>query len=141
MKLHHIMLILLISVAVILGTIIAFHLTTEISNDGPFPFEMSLVYEDDHFQLECIEGCTWTSVGFSGTTNFVNQDGTGQRSAAIFPGIRREADYLFVVSTENDTIILKGLKGTRWNQLSMSCPSENECRFTFNHLGITSPKP
>ena len=81
------------------------------------------------------KGFNWKKLGF---TSEVNNPATITKSGVIvtdYKNSKAESSIIFTVEKTPDGFNLKGIKGTNWTSLTVSCKNDN-CRQIIDQDGI-----
>lgn len=101
-------------------------------------FKINIENNTNKVKMTCEEGCAWKELEFTlyeNDTQAVNQFGM-----IYTQDIKKEMDessFLFFIKKESKRIILKGIKGSAWTDLSFSLPLHQTQGVDQN--GMTSP--
>ncbi len=103
-------------------------------------FEITIRTTKDKIILKSNNGSAWTKLKFPKTDHAQLIDEQGMTKLEGVKNISRKSDkelsdFLFSIKLENDKVILKGLQGTAWKELSYDCKNIN-CASTINELGM-----
>lgn len=96
------------------------------------PFLILVESTDVGLKFTCPKGCAWTSLSFSlhnGEVQAVNQEGMTNEISNNLSQENGLADFHFEVKKDDNTIYLKGLKGTAWLELDFI--SENGKHYQY----------
>ena len=103
-------------------------------------FEIKIRTSNDKIILESNNGSAWKKLSFSnseqaqaidefGMTELVNGENKKQQ---FENGL---ANYAFTIKQENGKVILTGIEGTAWTELSYKCKKVH-CVTTLNEMGM-----
>lgn len=103
-------------------------------------FELNIRTSNEKIILESKSGSAWQKLTFSlsnlpqaideyGMTALENGKNKRQKSESTL------ADYTFTIEKTADKIILKGIQGTSWKELTYDC-SNKDCASQINELGM-----
>ncbi|RSK39864.1 hypothetical protein [Mangrovimonas spongiae] len=102
------------------------------------PFKLVIKHNTNHdFTLTSLKGTIWKNLSFtlkSDTPQVIDEYGllsSGTTSKVAPPNL---TDFLFTITKTADGVLLKGLEGTTWTELSFSLPKNSKQLFT--HKGM-----
>ena len=103
-------------------------------------FEIKIRTTKDKIILKCNNGSSWTKLKFPKPDHAQLIDEHGMTKLESVKNITQKSDkelsdYMFSIKLENDKVILKGLQGTAWKELTYDCKNKN-CTSTINELGM-----
>lgn len=126
---------LLTSLAIVLTVLFSIHATAQ-SKHTKKDFYIAVEKTDTGVTMKCLKGCAWTDLSFSVNgkkAQSVDQHGMFSDASQRQTPDAKFLDFEFSITRENDTYILKGLKGTSWQALSFK--TTNGSQF-FNSKGL-----
>ncbi len=87
--------------------------------------------------LTCIDGCEWDNLEYneSNEPKVINQEGFTSEDN------KDESDFLISITPIRHGMVIEGLKGTRWRELTFSCIVVDQCFAGFSHMGTASIAP
>lgn len=95
-------------------------------------------FSDKNVQLTCSTGCAWKELQFAvqekAMAQGINLYGMTGINRAIETTNDALADFLFTLKFEKDSVLLKGVKGTVWKDLSFTLKRNKSQK--INHLGM-----
>lgn len=92
-------------------------------------FKIVIEKTQEGVNMQCIKGCSWNQLGFS--LNFfrpivyVDKNGMADKDSA--------GEFLFKVTGNKKLIILEGLEGTAWTELTMT--HQGNQKWEFDQFG------
>ncbi|WP_338731708.1 hypothetical protein [Mangrovimonas cancribranchiae] len=101
------------------------------------PFKLVIEHSNQGFSLTSLKGTIWKKLSFSlksDTSQIIDEYGllsSGTTSKVAPPNL---TDFLFTITKTADGVLLKGLEGTAWTELSFSLPVKGKQLFT--HEGM-----
>ncbi|APG59832.1 hypothetical protein [Christiangramia salexigens] len=127
---------------ILLISIGLFYISAQAQNDSNKyeNFELIIRTSNDQVVLTSKKGSAWKKLTFStnnlpqaideyGMTVLENKVNKREKSEKTL------ADYTFILNIEKDEIILKGLEGTVWKELTFPC-ADNDCDSKINEMGM-----
>ena len=103
-----------------------FSANSQNSSNKPDKFEINIRTSNDKVVLTSKNGSAWEKLTFS--TNYLPQaiDEYGMTKIENEVNQRKKsesslANFTFIITKENNKIILKGLEGTAWKELKYNC--------------------
>ncbi len=87
---------------------------------------------DSKIILTCLEGCEWDKLEYHAAFNepeFINQDGFVGKDK------KDESDFLLSITPNRNGLIIKGLTGTSWDELEVTCIVMEQCLAVIGHTG------
>ena len=104
-------------------------------------FKIIIEKTDDGIKMTCDEGSAWNELSFptkKDRPQAVDQFGMTRVDKISTQKDPKIADYLFTITKTENGIVLKGIKGTAWTDLSFSL-SKNE-KQAIDQFGMTTLK-
>jgi len=101
-------------------------------------FKISIEKTDNGIKMYSLQGSAWINLNFrlaDNKTQVIDEYGmteTGKPDSDKSPNL---ADYLFCITKTKDRIILTGIEGTAWRELSFILPKNG--KQTINQYGMT----
>lgn len=108
------------------------------SSAGLSEFKISIERTDNGLKLHSFNGTAWINLSFrlaNGQPQLIDEYGmteAGNTSAHKDPAL---ADFLFTITKTKNGMILTGMEGTAWKELSCSLPKNG--RVVITQLGMT----
>jgi len=87
------------------------------------PFKISIQKTEDGVELKGIEGTAWTDLSFSlknNQTQAVDEYGMTEVVNQNHEKLEELSDFLFTVTKKENALLLKGIKGSDWTELSFT---------------------
>jgi len=103
---------------------IIFHFETIAQNHSK-EFEIEITNTKNGFELKSNHGSRWLTLSFSNSklkAENIDEEGMVGSRIDTVPTENEFADYLITFSKKNDKVILLGIKGTSWKELSFELP-------------------
>lgn len=104
-------------------------------------FKIIMEKTDDGIKMTCENGCAWKELTFS-INEFewqtVDEYGMTEVNKSSSDKEPKQAEFLFSLKKTKEEIILKGIEGTLWTDLSFSIPKDR--RQAIDKLGMTELK-
>ncbi|WGK65654.1 hypothetical protein [Croceiramulus getboli] len=107
-----------------------------VESDRDFEIEMNL--QNQKISLTCTQGCAWKTLSFDlsqDTSQAVDEFGMSSQKDSNTMYDPQLADFAFVVTYRSDKVVLEGINGTAWKELSYSCP-QLSCSRWINKAGV-----
>lgn len=107
--------------------------TTELKD-----FKITIEMTEDGIKMQSPEGSAWTDLSFSlgnHVPQAIDEYGTTKIDKVSAYKDANLADYLFTITKTKDGIVLKGIEGTAWTELSFSLHKDR--KQTINQFGMT----
>jgi hypothetical protein len=101
-------------------------------------FKITIELTDNGLQLHSDKGSAWIDLSFSiasGELRAIDEYGMTEPGKVSTIKDSKISDYLFTITRTKEGIVLNGLQGTAWKELSFSL-HKNEKR-SINQLGMT----
>jgi len=101
-------------------------------------FKITIELTDNGLQLHSHKGSAWIDLSFSiarGELRAIDEYGMTEQGKVSTIKDPKISDYLFTITRTKDGIVLSGLQGTAWKEMSFSL-HKNEKR-SINQLGTT----
>ena len=122
----------------ILVAFLTFNLKAQEKQSGTLEnFQISIESTKNRIKLQSEEGSAWLSLSFN-IDDYqpwaVNQFGMTKTDSSSSKKESKLADYLFTISKNKDKIVLKGVKGTAWKDLSFSLRKNQ--KVVINQFGM-----
>lgn len=128
MKINTLVVSFVLSVAfsfVFMNTTVAQTETTELK-----PFSVKISLTENGAQLICYNGCSWETLSYEKiNTAFIDFNGVSNKLTS-----KQDIPFSFTVEKQATSIVLKGLKGTKWDTLIIPCISGG-CMLQVNQFG------
>lgn len=104
-------------------------------------FKIAIEKTDNGIKMQCFEGCAWLNLEFS--VNYQQPqsiDAFGMTELDKNPSDNdpKLADFLFIITKTEKGIVLKGLGGTAWTDLSFSLAKNK--KQAIDQFGMTDLK-
>jgi hypothetical protein len=104
------------------------------------PFSVVISKTDQGFKLICTQGCAWKELTFTipeGKPQAIDEFGMRTLTKNITIEESNPSKFLFTLAVVEGGLKLKGMKGTSWQELGFTCPSN--CRQTIDENGGKLP--
>ncbi|MBP6586074.1 MAG: hypothetical protein WAS56_02465 [Saprospiraceae bacterium] len=101
-------------------------------------FKITIEQTDKGLKMQSSKGSAWIELSFSLRKNKAQAiDEYGMTKLAKVSTIKdpKIADYLFTITKKKGKILLTGIEGTVWKELSFSLPKKT--KQSIDHLGMT----
>jgi hypothetical protein len=101
-------------------------------------FKITIEKTDDGIKMQSWDGSAWIDLSFSLSNNkpqAIDEFGMTSLGKESTHKDSNLADYLFTITKTKDGIVLTGLEGTAWKELSF--PLSKNCKSTIDQFGMT----
>lgn len=108
----------------------------------PAEFKISIESSKRAIKLVCLQGCDWKELHYRNSSDnilqAVNRYGMIDLTQREFLPSIDNKDFLFTIETTANSIMLKGIVGTVWKELSFECLNL-QCIRVIDSYGILRP--